>query len=50
MTLSEIEEMALLTALKKSGGNKSDTAEMLGISLKSVYNKLAKISAREEEN
>jgi DNA-binding NtrC family response regulator len=39
-TLNEIELRAIHHALERNGGNKSKTAEELGISLKTLYNKL----------
>jgi DNA-binding NtrC family response regulator len=40
-TLREIEAQAIMDALKKSGGNKSKAAKMLGISRKTLYKRLA---------
>ncbi len=45
-TLKEIEKEHVLRVLKKHGGSKSAAAEELGISLKTIYNKL---NALEEE-
>ncbi len=39
-SLRELEMQAILTGLDRNGGNKSRTAEELGISLKTLYNKL----------
>jgi two-component system, NtrC family, response regulator AtoC len=39
-TMAEAEREVLLATLKHCGGNKRRTAEMLGVSLKTVYNKL----------
>jgi DNA-binding NtrC family response regulator len=39
-TMADAECELLLATLKRCGGNKRRTAEMLGISLKTVYNKL----------
>jgi DNA-binding NtrC family response regulator len=39
-TLAEAEREVLLATLKHCGGNKRRTAEMLGVSVKTVYNKL----------
>jgi transcriptional regulator with PAS, ATPase and Fis domain len=43
-TLSEIEMEHLLRVLEKHGGNKPAAAAELGISLKTLYNKLAKLA------
>jgi len=37
---ASMEKNAIISALKKSGGNKKKAAEMLGISRASLYNKL----------
>jgi DNA-binding NtrC family response regulator len=42
-TLNEIETEHLLLVLEKHGGNKAKAADELGISLKTMYNKLNKI-------
>ncbi len=39
-TLREIEIQAIYTSLERHGGNKPKVAEELGISLKTLYNKL----------
>jgi DNA-binding NtrC family response regulator len=39
-TLAEIEKDAIDLAIIRNGGNKSAAAEELGISLKTIYNKL----------
>jgi DNA-binding NtrC family response regulator len=41
-TLSEIEREAIIVALKTCHGNKTQTARLLGISLRSVYNRMEK--------
>ncbi len=38
--MADAEREVLLATLKHCGGNKRRTAEMLGVSLKTVYNKL----------
>jgi DNA-binding NtrC family response regulator len=40
MTMDEAERTVLIATLRHCGGNKRRTAEMLGISVKTVYNKL----------
>ena len=40
--LKELEKIAIIDALKKSGGNKSKASRILGISLRTLYNKLKK--------
>jgi DNA-binding NtrC family response regulator len=42
MRLEEIEKIAILKTLKNNEGNRSDTAHQLGISIKTLYNKLDK--------
>ena len=42
MPLEELERIAILKALDENGGNKTDTAKQLGISVKTLYNKLEK--------
>ncbi len=44
-TLREIEMQAILAAIERNGGNKPKTAEELGISLKTLYNKLNSVDA-----
>lgn len=39
-TLSNIQRKFILATVKFNGGNKRKTAEMLSVSLKTVYNKL----------
>ncbi|NBS33365.1 MAG: hypothetical protein EBS83_11340, partial [Planctomycetia bacterium] len=39
-TLRDLEMQAILAGLERNSGNKSRTAEELGISLKTLYNKL----------
>ena len=39
-TLRELEFEAILSGLERNNGNKPQTAEELGISLKTLYNKL----------
>lgn len=40
MTLAEVERLMIFAALQKFGNSKPKAAKHLGISLKSVYNKL----------
>ncbi|ELZ1261981.1 sigma-54-dependent Fis family transcriptional regulator [Vibrio fluvialis] len=42
VTLEEIEKTAIINTLEENKGNKKETAEDLGISLKTLYNKLDK--------
>ncbi|QDE32968.1 sigma-54 interaction domain-containing protein [Shewanella polaris] len=42
MRLDELEKVAIYQALDNSMGNKNDTAKQLGISVKTLYNKLSK--------
>ncbi len=39
-TLEELERIHIINTLKKCGGNKKLAAEILGISIKTLYNKL----------
>ena len=40
MTLRELEMAAIHDAMERTGGNKPQAAEQLGVSLKTLYNKL----------
>jgi DNA-binding NtrC family response regulator len=40
MTMDEIERRAILDALEKTGGNRTQAAEMLGIGLRTLQRKL----------
>lgn len=42
MPLEELEKAAIFAALERNSGNKTDTAQQLGISVKTLYNKLDK--------
>lgn len=42
MPLEELEKAAIFAALERNCGNKTDTAQQLGISVKTLYNKLEK--------
>ncbi len=44
LTLAELESIHITETLQKTGGNKSKAAELLGISRKNLYEKLAKFS------
>jgi DNA-binding NtrC family response regulator len=41
LTLAELEKLYILDTLTKTGGNKTKAADILGVSLKTIYNKLA---------
>jgi DNA-binding NtrC family response regulator len=43
--LREVEKEYILSSLQKNGGNKARTAEILGISEKTLYNKLNRYAA-----
>jgi DNA-binding NtrC family response regulator len=47
LSLEEIEKQAILKTLDETGGKKNETAERLGISVKTLYNKLEKYKADE---
>jgi two-component system NtrC family response regulator len=44
LSLRELEMQAILAGLERNGGNKPKTAEELGISLKTLYNKLHQLN------
>jgi len=43
MTVDEAEQKLIVATLESAGGNKTRAAEMLGISLKTLHNKLNKM-------
>ncbi|RLB86244.1 MAG: two-component system response regulator, partial [Deltaproteobacteria bacterium] len=45
ISLSKIEETAILSTLESAGGNKSETARRLGITRKTLLNKLKQYGA-----
>lgn len=45
-TLAEIEQLAIVQTLESTGGNKAMAARMLGISEKSIYNKMKRFQAK----
>ena len=47
--LREVEKEYILSSLQKNGGNKARTAEILGISEKTLYNKLNRYAAEARE-
>jgi DNA-binding NtrC family response regulator len=47
--LREVEKEYVLASLRRNGGNKARTAELLGISEKTLYNKLHRYAARAGE-
>lgn len=49
MPLDEIEKTAILQTLEGNDGNKTETAEQLGISVKTLYNKLEKYDATDNQ-
>ena len=49
MTLEEMERRALINALKKCGGNKTEAADMLGISRRMVYSRMKKLGVGDED-
>lgn len=49
MTLSEIEKRVIFETLRRCGGNRTRTAEKLGISLRTLRNKLKSFKSEKEE-
>jgi DNA-binding NtrC family response regulator len=49
MTVDEAERKLILATLETAGNNKTRAAEMLGISLKTLHNKLNRMRGKEEE-
>ncbi|MCY2988190.1 MAG: sigma-54 dependent transcriptional regulator [Planctomycetota bacterium] len=49
-TLDELEQQAILDTLGACGGNKAEAARRLGISEKSIYNKMKRFDLRPDEN
>ena len=45
LELGKVEKDYILATLQRSGGNKARTAELLGISEKTLYNKLNRYTA-----
>ncbi len=45
LTLDQVEKDYILATLQRNGGNKARTAELLGISEKTLYNKLHRYTA-----
>jgi DNA-binding NtrC family response regulator len=45
-TVAEVERQLIFLTLQHTGGNKTRAAEMLGISLKTLHNKLNKLRGR----
>jgi DNA-binding NtrC family response regulator len=48
ITVAEAERMLVLATLKLTDNNKTRAAELLGISLKTLHNKLHEYGARQE--
>ena len=48
-SIAEVERRLLLATLVECGGNKSQTAEVLGISVKTLYNRLRAMKEEDEE-
>ncbi|WP_338293050.1 sigma-54 dependent transcriptional regulator [Planctobacterium marinum] len=48
MALEELEKQAILNTLDDNDGNKTETAEQLGVSVKTLYNKLEKYQKDED--
>ena len=50
LPLQEVEKEYILRILEKTGGNKYQAAQMLGIDRKTLYRKLAEIAGKEKSN
>jgi DNA-binding NtrC family response regulator len=50
MTVDEAEQKLIMATLDSAGGNKTRAAEMLGISLKTLHNKLNRFKTEASEN
>ena len=48
-TLEEMERSAIITALRKTNGNKTEAAKMLGITRRMVYSRMKKLAITEED-
>lgn len=48
VTIAELEKLHILKALELAGGNKTHAAEKLGVSLKTLYNKLNEYNKAEK--
>jgi DNA-binding NtrC family response regulator len=48
-TLQEVERQYLTMVLSKTSGNKPEAAKILGVSVKTVYNKLDEYKAQTKE-
>ena len=48
-TLAEIEAEAILQTLKLCNGNKAETARQLGITEKSIYNKMKRLDVQPQQ-
>ena len=46
-TIAEVERTQITLALKLTGGNKTKAAKLLGVTLKTLYNKLNRYKAEE---
>ena len=49
MTLDEMERSAMLAALRKADGNKTEAAKLLGITRRMVYSRMKKLGIKEED-
>ncbi|HYD50658.1 MAG TPA: sigma-54 dependent transcriptional regulator [Terriglobales bacterium] len=47
-TVAEVEQRLIVATLEHCGGNKQKTAELLGVSLKTLYNRLAQYKSERE--
>jgi len=48
-TLEQLEQRYINLALQKSGGNKIQAAKLLGVSVKTIYNKLNSYTAPQQQ-
>ena len=48
MTLDDMERTAIITAIRRSKGNKTEAAKILGITRRMIYSRMKKLGLSEE--